>query len=63
MGLTAVLLLGILSSAVLLLGILSVLPAAAENKYSSLLVLGDSISTGYGLENYTPGGTPYLCRS
>lgn len=50
-------------TAVLLLGILSVLPAAAENKYSSLLVLGDSISTGYGLENYTPGGTPYLCRS
>ena len=33
-------------TAVLLLGILSVLPAAAENKYSSLLVLGDSISTG-----------------
>lgn len=41
-----------------------VLPAAAsEKKYSSMLVLGDSISTGYGLENYTPGGSPYECRS
>lgn len=50
-------------AAVVLLGVFSVFPAAADNKYSSLLVLGDSISTGYGLENYTPGGTPYLCRS
>ena len=42
----------------------AVLPAAAsEKKYSSMLVLGDSISTGYGLENYTPGGSPYECRS
>lgn len=41
-----------------------VLPAvASEKKYSSMLVLGDSISTGYGLENYTPGGSPYECRS
>ncbi len=50
-------------AAVLLLGVIAALPAAAENQYSSMLVLGDSISTGYGLENYTPGGTPYLCRS
>jgi len=42
----------------------AVLPAvASEKKYSSMLVLGDSISTGYGLENYTPGGSPYECRS
>ena len=29
----------------------------------TLLALGDSITTGYGLENYTPGGDPYLCNS
>ncbi len=29
----------------------------------NLLALGDSITTGFGLENYTPGGTPYLCPS
>lgn len=32
-------------------------------KYGSMLLLGDSISTGYGLQNYTPGGNPYLCQS
>lgn len=37
--------------------------ASAEKKYESMLVVGDSISTGYGLENYTPGGSPYECRS
>ncbi len=41
----------------------AVLPASADKSYSSMLVIGDSISTGYGLENYTPGGSPYECRS
>lgn len=54
--------------AVLLMGA-AILPAIAasanngKNKYGNMLVLGDSISTGYGLQNYTPGGDPYLCQS
>lgn len=28
-----------------------------------MLTLGDSITTGYGLENYSGGDTPYLCDS
>lgn len=28
-----------------------------------MLALGDSITTGYGLENYVEGETPYLCGS
>lgn len=38
-------------------------PDGSYNKYASLLVLGDSITTGYGLANYTVGGTPYNCAS
>lgn len=34
-----------------------------SQKHGSMLILGDSISTGYGLQNYTPGGNPYLCQS
>lgn len=37
--------------------------AAEPAKYTQLLVLGDSISTGYGLDNYIPGGDPYACQS
>lgn len=36
---------------------------SGKYKYGSMLLLGDSISTGYGLQNYTPGGNPYLCQS
>ena len=52
-------------AAVLLAGAFAALSvsASAEKKYESMLVVGDSISTGYGLENYTPGGSPYECRS
>lgn len=36
---------------------------AAAPTYGSMLVLGDSITTGYGLDNYTPGASPYECQS
>ena len=36
---------------------------ASLEKQPQLLVLGDSITTGYGLANYEPGGDPYLCNS
>lgn len=29
----------------------------------TMLTLGDSITTGYGLDNYVGGGDPYLCNS
>ena len=29
----------------------------------TLLALGDSLTTGYGLDNYVPGQSPYLCSS
>lgn len=29
----------------------------------TLLALGDSLTTGYGLNNYVPGGNPYECNS
>ena len=29
----------------------------------ALLALGDSLTTGYGLDNYVPGGNPYQCNS
>lgn len=39
--------------------------AAADSEPSSvsLLALGDSLTTGYGLDNYSYGGDPYLCDS
>ena len=37
-------------------------PASASGEYSRLLVLGDSISTGYGLPDYSTAD-PYLCQS
>lgn len=36
---------------------------ADEEKPKTLLALGDSLTTGYGLENYQYGGDPYLCNS
>ena len=36
---------------------------ASLEKEPVMLVLGDSITTGYGLANYEPGGDPYLCPS
>ncbi len=36
---------------------------SAAEQPKSMLVLGDSITTGYGLDNYIGGGTPYNCRS
>ena len=42
------------------------LPATAVEESSApktLLALGDSLTTGYGLKNYTYGGDPYLCDS
>lgn len=41
-------------------------PAMAEETApapKTLLALGDSLTTGYGLPNYTYGGDPYLCDS
>ncbi len=34
-----------------------------EEGPKTLLALGDSLTTGYGLDNYVPGGDPYLCNS
>ncbi len=37
---------------------------AAEPAFpKTLLALGDSLTTGYGLDNYVPGGDPYRCAS
>ena len=36
---------------------------AESTKPKTLLALGDSLTTGYGLDNYIPGGNPYLCKS
>lgn len=44
----------------------AVCPTMAEteqNTPKTLLALGDSLTTGYGLPNYTYGGDPYLCDS
>ena len=57
--LTAVIALTLLASA-------AICPAVAEEKDTApktLLALGDSLTTGYGLKNYTYGGDPYLCDS
>ena len=51
---------------VLLLSVLLCSVSAAqieETKPQILLALGDSLTTGYGLDNYTPGGNPYLRNS
>lgn len=37
--------------------------AASSDKPEFMLALGDSITTGYGLEDYVDGDTPYLCDS
>ena len=53
-------------ASVLLLSVLLCSVAASqteETKPQTLLALGDSLTTGYGLANYTPGGSPYLCNS
>ena len=34
-----------------------------EASPKTLLALGDSLTTGYGLDNYLPGESPYLCDS
>lgn len=52
--------------ALTLLATAAVCPAAAETDDTApktLLALGDSLTTGYGLANYTYGGDPYLCDS
>ena len=57
--LTAVIALALLASA-------AICPALAEEKDTApktLLALGDSLTTGYGLKDYTYGGDPYLCDS
>lgn len=49
-----------------LLATAAICPAIAyENTAApkTLLALGDSLTTGYGLKNYTYGGDPYLCDS
>ncbi len=48
----------------LVLAVMSVaLPSGAEERpYRGLLVMGDSISTGYGLPGYKPAD-PYTCKS
>ena len=37
--------------------------AESDTAPKTLLALGDSLTTGYGLPNYTYGGDPYLCDS
>ena len=37
--------------------------AESDTAPKTLLALGDSLTTGYGLKNYTYGGDPYLCDS
>ena len=37
--------------------------AGTADAPKTLLALGDSLTTGYGLPNYTYGGDPYLCDS
>ena len=49
-----------------LLATAAAFPAMAEETATApktLLALGDSLTTGYGLPNYTYGGDPYLCDS
>ena len=49
-----------------LLATATAFPAMAEETApapKTLLALGDSLTTGYGLKNYTYGGDPYLCDS
>ncbi|MBQ7909304.1 MAG: hypothetical protein IJ363_00740 [Clostridia bacterium] len=49
-----------------LLATAAAFPAMAEETApapKTLLALGDSLTTGYGLKNYTYGGDPYLCDS
>ena len=49
-----------------LLATAAALPTMAEETDpapKTLLALGDSLTTGYGLKNYTYGGDPYLCDS
>lgn len=48
--------------AAVLLALCAVLPAFAEDK-AALVVMGDSITTGYGLAGYTPGGSTYGCEN
>ena len=51
--------------AVLVSALICPLSAASEEPRTpaTLLALGDSITTGYGLDNYVYGGDPYLCNS
>lgn len=51
--------------AVLVSALICPLSAASEEPGTpaTLLALGDSITTGYGLDNYVYGGDPYLCNS
>lgn len=34
-----------------------------DDQPETLLALGDSLTTGYGLDHYVPGGDPYRCNS
>ncbi len=50
----------------ILLATAAAFPAMAEETApapKTLLALGDSLTTGYGLKNYTYGDDPYLCDS
>ena len=57
----------LLTTTVALLVSFLLCPVAADQteqaKPRSLLALGDSLTTGFGLDNYEYGGTPYLCNS
>ena len=48
---------------VLLAPLVMICVYASLEKEPVMLALGDSITTGYGLANYEPGGDPYLCES
>ncbi len=57
----------ILAIAMVVLAFAVTCPVSAESTNNShpqtLLALGDSLTTGYGLDNYEYGGSPYLCDS
>ena len=51
------------ASAIAILATLALPAAAAAKKPEFMLALGDSITTGYGLDDYITDGDPYGCAS
>ncbi len=53
----------VLAVVLLILTMAAIFPASANDTPATLLALGDSLTTGYGLENYVKDGDPYQCAS